>query len=606
MKAKRLSAVLVCAAVCAVADTDYPIETAVQNGNRRQVEAFRKDAYWKTAPFAVAAVEPMSGICRTPDLFPEDGDFTNAVKVIAARGEYENGSFLMFGFDDLKDVMLTCGDLAGKGGRIPGTAADIKVVKVWYQQGTAWGAYQSDVLRRVPTPELMLHDDTLVNVDHQTKDNYVRCDYGARSAYQCISLVGAAVDHSGIEEPRNTWIHDADHLQPFSLQKHAFKQIIFTLHVPSSASPGVYRGAIAASVGGRRVADIPVALRVLPFELPKPAVFRDPGREFLVSCYISHMDICDAPKAVKNMAAHNLLNPLLRGYTRPSEAERLYQALSGGGMNTNLLLCALPGSGVTTSYPVQESNLNYQRYLAAVNAASNSMAALRGRFGEGVIATSYAIDEAQPPTVRAERATWEAFQRIGGKITASTGYHPYLLFNLDIANIPRQPRASRKIGADAMHDANPDFVASWYGDPHSGPENPDYTRRLYGWGTWRNNYDMTCQYILFRDNWADFWVSGEPFLRGLMICYPQDRDIIDTLAWEGFRESVDDIRYGTLLKQLCARAMASKDIGTAYAGRAASAWIAQVDFQRSALNYLRLETIRRILDLQKRLAREGA
>jgi hypothetical protein len=90
-----------------------------------------------------------------------------------------------------------------------------------------------------------------------------------------------------------------------------------------------------------------------------------------------------------------------------------------------------------------------------------------------------------------------------------------------------------------------------------------------------------------------------------MMAYPQDDGLIDTLAWEGIREAVDDIRYGTLLKQLAERARQSSGIDTVYAGRAAATWIAQVDHERSALDFLRLETINRILDLQSRLAQEA-
>ena len=174
-----------------------------------------------------------------------------------------------------------------------------------------------------------------------------------------------------------------------------------------------------------------------------------------------------------------------------------------------------------------------------------------------------------------------------------------------MANVPRQASPTRMLGADALHAADPDMLVSWYGDPHSGPENPDYTRRLYGWQTWRANYDMTCQYTLFRNNWNDFFVWDEAFLRGLMIVYPADHDILDTLAWEGCREAVDDIRYATLLRQLAEKARASDDLNTVYAGRAALTWVAQVDHRRSSLESLRLEMVSRILDLQSRLEKEG-
>ena len=90
-----------------------------------------------------------------------------------------------------------------------------------------------------------------------------------------------------------------------------------------------------------------------------------------------------------------------------------------------------------------------------------------------------------------------------------------------------------------------------------------------------------------------------------MLVYPQDNDILDTIEWEGLREGMDDVRYGTLLKQVAEKARLSGNVDTAYAGRAALTWLAQVDCEHSALDYLRLEMASRIVDLQNRLAKEG-
>ena len=78
--------------------------------------------------------------------------------------------------------------------------------------------------------------------------------------------------------------------------------------------------------------------------------------------------------------------------------------------------------------------------------------------------------------------------------------------------------------------------------------------------------------------------------------------MIDTLAWE-VREALDDIRYATL-RQLSAKAMASESMDTVYLGRAATTWLAQVDYMRSDMDTLRYEMIRRCLDIQTRLAQE--
>ena len=608
MMKRLVLAITLGACAHAMADTPYPIAAEAAKANRAAVAAFAGGAYWKGAPLAAAVVDPMSPERFLPDVMPSNGDFTGPVKVIAAQGEYENGSVVLFAFQDLGSVRVETRDLRGAGGVIPASEIDVKVVKTWYQQGTAWyGGFHSDVRRRVLTPELMLHDETLVHVDYVRKENFLRCNYGGEQAYRWISTTGAAVDHSGIAEPDYGLIHDAETPAPFQLQADCFKQIMFTFHVPKPAKSGIYKGSFGIVADGKKAFDLPVVVRVLPFELPKPMTFRDLSRRFYPSGYL-YQNILQYPKLAANLAAHGIDTAYMlkrAGVSGVGNARRAFEILQKYALNTETLMCTLPSASITTSFPVQEGNKNYPAYLERVAEAESCLKVLREVFGPDVKTYAYAIDEAPPDTVRAERAIWQAYQKMGARIVASTGYHPYLFFNLDAANIPRQPRSQSRLNADAMHAANPDFIASWYGDPHSGPENPDYSRRLYGWLTWRNNYDMFSQFIIERDDWTEFYVWKEAFLRGLMMAYPQDDGLIDTLAWEGTREAVDDIRYGTLLKQLAERARQSSGIDTVYAGRAAATWIAQVDHERSALDFLRLETINRILDLQSRLAQEA-
>ncbi len=588
------------------ADTPYPIEKDVARENRKKVESFKKDAYWSKAPFAVAAVNPLSGIRRAPDLFPEDGKFTEPLSVIAAQNEYEGASLLLYGFKDSKDVLLKANNLQGPGGAVlPAANVDIKIVKVWYQQGTAWGSFFSDALRRIPTPELMVYDEALLHVDHVTKENFLRRDTKNGTDYQWISFNAAAVDHSYEAGVKNEQIHDAETLQPFTVNENEFKQLILTYNIPAGQKPGLYKGTVDALVAGKKVCDIPVEVQVLPFALPEPKTFYNAEKPFMVTPYMGRISVLESEKLVRNMVRHNVRNCLLPAMKTTEIAKKAYAMFKKTGFDTENLFCALPGCGLTSDYPPKEDNVNYTKFVAATNDINASMEVIRQVFGKDVKAYSYGIDEGSAATVRRERATWQAVHRAGGNTIVATRWHPYILFNLDYANVPRHPRAYKKADADAFHASNPDGIIGWYADPHSGPENPDYTRRLYGWQTWRNNYDAICQYILFRDNWNDFWVPAEAFLRGLMLVYPQDNDILDTIEWEGLREGLDDVRYGTLLKSLCEKGRKSENVDTAYAARAALAWVSQVDCERSELEYLRLEMISRILDLQTRLAKEG-
>lgn len=108
----------------AFADTRYTVAPERAKANRAKVEAFAEKACWKDAPLAACAVEATSGIRRTPDLFPEDGDFTGPVRAVLAKGEYEDASFLLYGFEDVEDVSVAVD--------VPGIEADVTVVKVWY------------------------------------------------------------------------------------------------------------------------------------------------------------------------------------------------------------------------------------------------------------------------------------------------------------------------------------------------------------------------------------------------------------------------------------------------------------------------------------------
>jgi hypothetical protein len=213
----------------------------------------------------------------------------------------------------------------------------------------------------------------------------------------------------------------------------------------------------------------------------------------------------------------------------------------------------------------------------------------------------YGSDEGGPNIIRRERAAWRIAHEAGVKTMVSSYPHGKLLFNLDYLIIPGMPVELRKKAVNMQHAANPDSIVAWYGNPHSGPENPDYFRRTHGMMTYKSNYDAISNYIWFRNNWNDFWVPDESIMRGLMMVYPTKDDVIDTLAWEGIREGMDDIRYATKLKQLALKALKSKNVDVNYTGRKALSWLAHWDESREDLSAGRLEMINYILNLMKLL-----
>ena len=374
----KLQLVLVSAlaALVATADTDYPIADGVRTANEAKVAAAGGKA-----PLAVAVVEALSPIKRTPDLYPEDADFTGELKFVAAQGEYEAGSLQLFASDDIAKCTV---EVEG----IPADWLDIRVVKVWYQMGTAWVGYHEDSTRRIPTPELMLKDEDLVRVDHVEREQFVRMDAkdGKAACYEWVSFQGRMADFSpNVGNIDISRIHDAKTLQPFALQKGAFKQLWVTFRAPESTKAGIYAGKLVFKAEGKVLAEKGVRARVLPFKLPYHAeTFHNPDKDFRVR--ISTKDdvlsyvTCDA--YARDLAAHNAVDvgiPQLTGCT-DEEAKAVVERCRANGLNAKLV--RLPGCNMTTSYPPEKDDFRYYDYLDRCELYTNDVARAKRLCGE--------------------------------------------------------------------------------------------------------------------------------------------------------------------------------------------------------------------------------
>ena len=142
--------------------------------NRARVEAEMKAAGLLGNRVAWYAVPAMSDVQRLADTFPEDGVLAGEARALLAQGEFEALSFQLFAFDNIKDVTLSASDLTGPGGaKIGGKDLDLRVVKIWFQNGNAWVSYFDDPGLKL-VPELLLHDENLIKVDLEKEANYAR------------------------------------------------------------------------------------------------------------------------------------------------------------------------------------------------------------------------------------------------------------------------------------------------------------------------------------------------------------------------------------------------------------------------------------------------
>ena len=79
--------------------------------------------------------------------------------------------------------------------------------------------------------------------------------------------------------------------------------------------------------------------------------------------------------------------------------------------------------------------------------------------------------------------------------------------------------------------------------------------------TWRQDYDGVGTWAYqsgTRHIWNDF---DDDSNRDFNLTYPTADGVVDTLAFEGFREGLDDVRYATTLRLAVEQAKAANDAG---------------------------------------------
>lgn len=565
--------------------------------------------------FAYYVVPAMSNLKRIQDTHPEDGTLGGPVRILAAQGEFEPASVVFFAFKDAEKVELKVSDLTGKNGRIPASAIDVKVVKVWYQTGLAWHSYFADTKGRQLTPELLLNDETLIRVDRDTRDNYLRVDHPEPrgSDYVWIS------NPHQIEIPFNDHLEpvaDAPNLRPFSLHAGEFKQIWLTFEAPGDAE-GFFTGSITVTVDGTPQGAIPLEVRVLPFSLPDPKTNYDLERDYYTSMYNEAYlprylakNGGNTEKALKrlaneyqNMRKHNLLHPMLPELNATGGEEVFLaqlEAYKKAGLRTDTIFGAIPAApryDWMTSPDVQNKRIGEQPaphdLLRRIDRAHD---AVTKAFGQTTV-YCFGWDEPAQRLIRAQRLPWKYVHEKGLRVF-STGHTAHLTlagYNEDFLNYGG--KYSRE-SADIWHAIGGRMTS--YAAPHTGPENPDFTRRTHGFDLYMANCDGTNNYMWNGSPWNDF-AGAEHNFRAFNMVYPGREKPIDTLQWEGFREGIDDVRYATLLKQLANQAIATGKTEKVYAGRKALLWLATQDSKTCDLNTLRLEMIARILQLRATL-----
>jgi hypothetical protein len=522
---------------------------------------------------------------RLPDAYPLDGKFGGEVRAVLAGDQYENASFVVYTFANIGEVNLKVSELrSADGSTLPAENLDLKVVKVWYQNGNGWFSYFADPGLQL-VPELLLHDENLIRVDVTRQANYARIK--ANNGTKEIWISAPQKLDIGFD-PYQDGFADAKTLQSVSFTAGEFKQFVLTTRATAATKPGLYRGNISVTARGQQPQPIPVAVRVLPFQLPQPKTNYDTKKDFVVNLFSVWPTLEHDSKAflptLTNMRRHNMLHvgPDMTLDTTPDEAAKQVQLMKEAGFLTSPIFnneSLPPWRPYTLDKLVEVKRLtkDFQEFFLKNFGHSNAIIRKGDEVGSDMMVSL--------------RPYWRIVHQNGMKTFIAGKSDTYFNtsgYTLDMRPVAGFPEEAGKV--EKWNEIDNGYTG-FYAGQHNGSENPAFVRRQHGLLGYLSNFDAILNYQFAYGPWNDrAWDLYKP----MVLAYPISDGLVDTLAWEGFRAGVDDIRYATKLRQLADAAIASGVLDRVEAGRKVRQWFAMLDGSSADLSAVRLEMIEKI------------
>ena len=541
-----------------------------------------------------------------PDSLPREAVEGAPCAIVAARGEYEGGSFVLRADADLGKVDMTVGDLKNeKGDVFPAGELDLTTVKVWYQNANAWISYFQDPSLKL-CPELLLHDEDLVKVDTEKKGNWARITAkdGSLSYFWLTAPRGIHQRTPDFNAGRvddaflcmQPGFSDSEKFAGATLEKDKNKQFMLTAHVGRDVKPGLYEGVIAVTAreGGALLHEVPVRLRVLDFELPAPKTYNDVEKDFRsMFCEYVGMMWIRCSNGNDSELAERQLEAILKDFVRHNEITPSFNdSVKYREMAKRV------GMDFTDAYV---GAMMCRDNADARYAARKTARELDRQFGshQGML-LSWG-DEYQLHVLRAIRDMVEIYHDEGFTfaVNSQSGYAG----GANLADIwwpPFSPDCRTAPKTRKYNETAPDGRMGWYASQHVGAENPAFTRRQYGMGPYFAGMGCNYNYAHHLQGWND---TEEGLYRPMNFVYGCGNGCVDTLAWEGFREGIDDIRYATLLKTTALKLIKDGSTQARYAARLALKLLADAkddDYDLTTFRYEMINHIQKLLAFEVR------
>ena len=562
------------------------------------------------AAFTTWWVNPYGDPPYLPDAEPYGGVITNVLSCAAAKGEIETISFSVCPDRDLRKVDFRPSDLIGPGGaKIPASCADFALVKCWYRGGCA--ALVND---------LVLHDNDLVRVvedeDIAKRTILLRFSYPEGPVWVDMRKHG----RNG-RFPHEVYpVMDAKKFVPFDLKKGRFQQYWFTWKVPSDAKPGVYRGTLDVFEDSASLAKLPVAVEVYPFALPTARTHYDTSRRFIHAwmgtpnlgseiLQSKNLAVSEAKlrNVYKSFAEHNAHEPNGPGYIGENSTDdlgvRTLILMRQAGMDCDLTINGMscdPNWACPSEAPYISPEDDPQRYTTVLERYVKMLDVHRAVYDTYLgHHRNYFCgpDECESFQHRRDYGFFVEIFKRGMFTWADAGVAEDVGWSISMND---EAATAQHTAAWKWHKGSARVVT--YACPFAGLPNADVWRRK-GIRFYYADFDGFHEHTWYYSNSNNWGVNSSHML----IAYLTYDGCIATLAWEGMREAMDDVRYLSLLRLRAEAAMKSSDPKVRALGKLHYSWMdSQEPEYVIDLVAFRREVARRAAELVKAVGEEPA
>lgn len=433
-----------------------------------------------------------------------------------------------------------------------GIDIDLRYVLTWYQAESAWeDHWRRSVEERKLVPELIVKDATILKVDHVGKRNYLKL---SESGDKYIDVSSSEkTDQMVLHDISEFGVKDAITLSSISIKPSENQQIWLNVFANSDVNAGNYEANLVIKSGSSEIR-YPIFVEVLPFYLKESRFVHSiyyrgqltPDSSGTVSS--EYKTVEQLKSELENLRAHGITNPsIYQSANRKGAMAEVNRSTRLSFIEKYLNIRKSVGYEDTPIYFLGVTTSDYQdnESIEQVWSVVADVKSIVENHGAGPLYV-YGKDESQGDALLAQEKVWNYIRDRGVKIFVA-GYDGHV-------ESPIGPSTDLLIYHDELKSGQLERMHGYgnlifkYHDPKSGPENPELFRYKRGLYLWQSDFDGSMDYVYqhsFGSIWNDF---DHARYRDEVFAYPTVNGVIDTLAWEGYREGIDDLRYLTTLE----------------------------------------------------------